>query len=367
MNLFFGVTIAPYGVDFCNSLYREFNCRILHLEKDVDGLAFDIPWVESLCCFPLERYSGKPGLRAFLRVFRLIRDERPGTVFVSEFSFNALRILLIRRLLHRHFRVISVCDDSLDMIEGNDFSRLHRRARNWVPRWVDDIILANPAAADWYRMRFGKGLVMPIISDEVRLRAGYQVALPLAGELRDRYSLGKKLVVLFVGRLIPLKNLGFFLKAMQGKDAVAVFVGDGPLETELRKTAEISGVQAVFAGRKTGADLSAWYDLADVLVLPSVQEAFGAVTGEALAAGCPVIVSRRAGSSFLVQEGVNGSVIDPSDVFSLEGALKNWLSRSEAGRPLKLRDSLIPVAFRRSFDELIHALEKAPRRDQSGC
>ena len=44
------------------------------------------------------------------------------------------------------------------MIRGNDFSRLHRLARHWVPRWVDDLILANPESLAWYRSRFGKGL-----------------------------------------------------------------------------------------------------------------------------------------------------------------------------------------------------------------
>ena len=353
MNLFFGVTIAPYGVDFCNALYERYNCRIFHLEKDVEGLAFDLPWVESLCRFPLDRYSGKPGLKAFLRVFRLIRDERPDTVFVSEFSFHVLRVLLIRRLLGRHFQVISICDDSLDMIEGNDFSRRHRLARHWVPRWLDNLILANPGAMEWYQAHFGKGLLMPIISDETRLREGFEAALPLAAELRAVHGLGESPVVLFVGRLIPLKNLAFFLSAMRDIQATAVFVGDGSLEAELRQIAAEMGVRAVFTGRKTGVELSAWYDLADILVLPSLQEAFGAVTGEALAAGCPVIVSRRAGSSSLVRESINGSVIDPSDSHAFSTALREWLSRSEPGRPIELRNNLLPVSFHLAFDDLL--------------
>ena len=353
MNLYFGVTIAPYCVDLCNALHERYDCRILHWEKDAEGLAFDLPWVESLCRFPLDRYSGKPGLKAFLRTFRLIRDERPETVFVSEFSYHVLRVLLIRRLLGRRFRVISVCDDSLDMIEGNDFSRLHRLARHFVPRWLDNLVLANPGAMEWYRSHFGKGLLMPIISDENRLRDSYAAALPLAGELRERHGLGQETVVMFVGRLIPLKNLASFLRAMSGIDAVAVFVGDGTLSVDLQRLAGELGVRTVFAGRKTGAELAAWYDLADLLVLPSLQEAFGAVTGEALAAGCPVVVSRRAGSASLVREGVNGSVIDPSDIIHFSSVLQGWVSRTKPGRTLTLRNNLLPVSFAAAFDGLI--------------
>lgn len=356
MNLFFGITVAPYGVDFCNALHEELQCRMFHLPRPPFEMAFDVEAAESACRFPLERYEKRPGWRRFRALLRLVREENPELVFVSEFSWTALRMLVIRRLTGQRFRIVSVCDDSLDMIRRKDFGRLHRLARRIVPRLVDDVVLANPGAREWYRERFGKGLFMPIVSDEERLRKEYEAALPLAAEMRDRYGLGERPVVLFVGRLIPLKNLDALLEALQGVPATVVFVGDGPLAEHLKDKACSLDVQALFVGRKDGLDLAAWYDLADVTVLPSLQEAFGAVTGEALSAGCPVVVSSRAGSAFLVKEGDNGSVVDPADPAAMAAALRLWTERAVPSRPLQLRDNQLPVRFRQLFESLKNEL-----------
>ena len=359
MNLFFGITVAPYGVDFCNALHEELHCRMFHVPKPPFEMAFDVEAAERRCRFPIERYEKRPGFRHFRALYHLTREEEPELVFVSEFSLTVLRMLLIRKLVRRRFRIISVCDDSPDMIRGNDFSRLHRLARRIVPSLVDDIILANPGAQQWYRNRFGKGLFMPIVSDEQLLREEFRNAVGRARELREEYALETRPVVLYVGRLIPLKNLDRMLEALQGIDATAVFVGDGPLRDQLENQARSLGVHTLFTGRKDGLELAAWYDLADVVVLPSLQEAFGAVTGEALSAGCPVIVSSRAGSSFLVSEGKNGSVVEPDNVAAMADALRSWLGRSDVTRTLELRENLLPVHFRAVFESLKEELDHA--------
>lgn len=355
MNLYFGVTIAPYAVDFCNALHERFHCRIFHRETDVADLAFDPSEVQKACRFPFERYPSGLGFRAFRMLSRLVKEEKPEYVFTSEFSLTTLRFLLIRLLTRQRFRIISVCDDSLDMILGNDFSRLHRAARHHVPRLVDNLILANPDSQAWYREHFGKGLLMPILSDERRLREEFEAALPLSRELRRQYGLETRPVLLFVGRLIPLKNLPFLLEAAAGLDATLVFVGDGPEEARLKAIAAEKGITAHFVGRKTGEPLAAWFNLADLLVLPSLQEAFGAVTGEALSAGCPVLVSTRAGSASLIRKGVNGDTADPTDQAAWHSALTRFLPSRPHGLD-SLRENLLPLSFDACFTNLIQEL-----------
>ena len=102
----------------------------------------------------------------FRTLRKVIRESDPETVFVFEFSLLTLQVVLIRFFRKKKFRIISFCDDSIDMIRGNDFSRLHRIARHFVPHWVDNLILDNREARDWYRDRFGKGVYFPIIADE---------------------------------------------------------------------------------------------------------------------------------------------------------------------------------------------------------
>ena len=314
MNLYFGVTIAPYAVDFCNALHERFHCRIFHRETDVADLAFDPSEVQKACRFPFERYPSGLGFRAFRMLSRLVKEEKPEYVFTSEFSLTTLRFLLIRLLTRQRFRIISVCDDSLDMILGNDFSRLHRAARHHVPRLVHNLLLANPDSQAWYREHFGKGLLMPILSDERRL-----------------------------------------LEAAAGLDATLVFVGDGPEEARLKAIAAEKGITAHFVGRKTGEPLAAWFNLADLLVLPSLQEAFGAVTGEALSAGCPVLVSTRAGSASLIRKGVNGDTADPTDQAAWHSALTRFLPSRPHGLD-SLRENLLPLSFDACFTNLIQEL-----------
>ena len=132
-----------------------------------------------------------------------------------------------------------------------------------------------------------------------------------------------------------------------------VIVGDGPDRKEL----EAMAPWAHFTGMLSGDDLLAWYNLMDVMVLPSTQEAYGAVTGEALMAGAKVIVSRKAGSADLVREGENGYLVAPDDVAGLTDRIGRLLDTVESGRTLSLRENLHPYRFKDSADALIRALE----------
>lgn len=70
-----------------------------------------------------------------------------------------------------------------------------------------------------------------------------------------------------------------------------------------------------------GEELFAWYDVADVHILASCQEAFGAVTNEALIAGCFSVVSKKAGSQCLIKDGVNGFNVDPDSIEDISNGI----------------------------------------------
>ena len=345
-NLYIGILIAPYRVDFCNWLYEHYDCEIYHLLERDDSVAFDVQAAEALCRFE-RRYlpTGKIGGRIYAKGLRaLIEERKPEVVFVPEFSFTALEVLLIRRLTGMKFKVVSGCDDSMDMIRGNDFSRLHRILRRIVPRYFDNLILVNEEVAGWYRERFGKGVSLPIIADERRVRKQLEQALPLCQDLRRGYGLEGRKVILFVGRLVPLKNIGLLLEAAAGLDAAVVIVGEGEMRAQWEDQARKMGVKAVFPGRKSGAELLAWYQLADVFVLPSLKEPFGAVVNEALMSGCPAIVSSSAGSSSLI-DGGNGAVFTSGSREELSACLRRQLEAAPYREEMALRNSLMPFAF----------------------
>ena len=107
-----------------------------------------------------------------------------------------------------------------------------------------------------------------------------------------------KPIQLYVGRVSVEKNIEAFLEASHpGSKAV---VGDGPaLEALKRKYPE-----ALFLGRKSGAELAGCYAGADVFVFPSRTDTFGLVMIEALACGTPVAAFPVAGPRDIVTDEV---------------------------------------------------------------
>ena len=120
----------------------------------------------------------------------------------------------------------------------------------------------------------------------------------------------------YVGRLSHEKNVAMLLRSFARVPLPnraswgLVIVGDGPLRNNLRElTASLELPDVVFVGGKAWREVPAILAAADVLVLPSLSEAWGLVVNEAMACGMPVIVSDHCGAAFdLVQHGVNGFV-----------------------------------------------------------
>ena len=347
-NLYISTYPASYRIDFCNALAREADFRIFHYVETPDDGA-----VLRDAVFPAERLDivSRGGKVKARNLLALLEETRPEIVLVQEFSLIALELLRYRKRFG--YKVLSLCDDSLDMIRGNDFAWTHRAARCVVPRLLDGLVLHSPEVRDWYRARFGKGFFMPLVADANRVRPLLEEALPEAETLRTRYGLDGTPVVGFVGRLVGLKNIPTLLEAMAGIPARLVLIGDGEERKALETMAAHSGRDVLFAGHQDPSRMGAWYNLLDVLVLPSTREAYGAVTGEALMAGCPVVVSARAGSSSLVREGENGHLVDPGSPAAVAEAVRDLLGRTEAGRPLALRPDLLPYAFRECMDGLL--------------
>ncbi|MAE62527.1 MAG: hypothetical protein CMJ49_14365 [Planctomycetaceae bacterium] len=137
-------------------------------------------------------------------------------------------------------------------------------------------------------------------------------------------------VVGFVGRLDPVKDLGFlFEAAARVPDEAAIhllIVGDGPDEARLKKLALARGILDRITWTGALDDPCDAYAAMDVMVLPSWYEAFGNVILEAMAHGVPVIGRRRdatgrrpvlTAAEELIDHHATGAVIDAHDVTGL--------------------------------------------------
>lgn len=122
------------------------------------------------------------------------------------------------------------------------------------------------------------------------------------------------LVVIYVGRLAPEKNLrvlesAFEQIAKRNPRARMVWVGDGPELERLRR----HHPQHVFAGPRLGAELAAHYASADLFLFPSLTETFGNVVPEAMASGLAVVAFDYAAAALHIRSGENGALVSFGD------------------------------------------------------
>lgn len=160
----------------------------------------------------------------------------------------------------------------------------------------------------------------------------------IASELRQRYGIAGKRVILTVARLIQRKGHRVTLQALlrirdEIRDVHYVIVGTGPEESSLRQLVRQSGLaeRVTFAGYVAKDDLPGFYGLCDVMVMPNRQEVDGDVEGfgivflEASAAGKPVIGGKTGGAGEAIAEGVTGYLVNPDDPDELATVLRRLL------------------------------------------
>ncbi len=177
---------------------------------------------------------------------------------------------------------------------------------------VDRLICVSAAA----RESFLRSGVAPHKLRVVRNGIRPQPAARGATEVRERSGIPSRArVVLTVGRMLELKGYHCLLEAVpavvEGEpNACFLWVGEGPLEGELRERARALGLdgRVRFAGRREDVpDLMA---AADLFVLPSLVEGLPLVVLEAMAAGLPVVGTRVCGTSEAIRDGVTGRLVE---------------------------------------------------------
>lgn len=350
-NLFIRTDVSPYRVDIYNMIHEKLHCKMYFLYKKDSSQDFDMVKIYNNCSFDVHILKSVRILsnrqRYSTNIFSLLRKENPSLVIVPEFKIITAQILLYKFIFRKHFRVVSMCDDSWDMIVNNhEWSKAHKIMRKLMVPFLDDLLLVDNRVVDWYQKKYRRGVWLPIVRDDEKERIGYERVLSKSESFSQQYCLENKKVLLFVGRLDPVKNLDLLLDsvAMTKENFVTVIVGSGELEQKLKSKANNIDKPIIFTGRYEGDDVRAWYNIADVFILPSKMEAYGAVTNEALIAGCYSLVSENAGSACLINES-NGKVFNPYNVNEMARVIDESMGRVEVKAELRVKNNLMPISF----------------------
>ena len=159
---------------------------------------------------------------------------------------------------------------------------------------------------------------------------------------KDLLELPPDPMLLYVGRLQPIKGLDTLLEAMTmvPEPARLLIVGGEQDARESAHGAALRGSLAAlgldrrvhFLSAQPQRRLRLFYAAADATVVPSHYESFGMVALEAMACGSPVVASRVGGLTTTVQEGVTGRLVPEGDAPALAAAITRLLQGSEGRR-----------------------------------
>ncbi|MFF1277448.1 glycosyltransferase family 4 protein [Streptomyces marokkonensis] len=156
--------------------------------------------------------------------------------------------------------------------------------------------------------------------DTVRFRPGLR-----DDGLRRGLAPNGELVVGYVGRLAPEKQVELLAATCAMPGVRVVVVGDGPSRTALERA--LPG--ALFLGRRTGDDLARIFASLDVFVHTGPFETFCQTVQEAMAGGVPVVAPAVGGPLDLVAHGRTGMLVPPRDAAAVRDAV--WSLAADPG------------------------------------
>jgi glycosyltransferase involved in cell wall biosynthesis len=284
------------------------------------AIEWDIPLLQGYTYEFVDNAAPNPNASSFSGIdnpgiFREIDAWRPDYLLVFGWSFKTnLRVL-------RHYKgriPIIFRGDSTLLREQPGFSfkkSLRRVFLRWVYRHVDTALYVGAHNRAYYLkhgLKPSQLVYAPHAIDIERFASADDTRTREA--LQWRADLGipaHHLVVLYAGKLEPIKNVDFIVRlAQQMKQTPIhfVIVGNGPEEARLKQSAE--GMTNVhFLDFQNQGRMPVVYRLGDVVILCSHSETWGLALNEAMACGKAVAAANTCGGAIeLIEEGVNGII-----------------------------------------------------------
>ncbi len=192
------------------------------------------------------------------------------------------------------------------------------------------------------------------------------VAVPAQSAIRAPLEGGREPVVGMAGPLEIVKGASFFLRACHrvveaGHDIRIIIAGSGPEERSLRHLAASLELTSRLTFVDGGVSMRAYLSAMDIYCLPSLQQGLGVMMLEAMALGRPVIASGVGGVQSVIEDGVTGVIVPPSDSRALADRIMELLKSPERTRQLALAGQQhVREKFNeeRMLDEMIHLYQE---------
>ena len=346
--------LAPYRVDVLNKLGDYYDLTVVFQFDNAPEQNFNqnILRKKLTINYIIHEKGFNIGTRQIrFGIYLLIKRYNPDVIFSNEYGPTSIIISLLvkfRLFNGKHFATTS---DNVYMAER--VYNIKKIARNFVLNNTSGIVVYNEGIKIWYKNNFPhlSVRICPNIQNPDNLTVGLSFKQSIAEKFKKQFGLENKKIILYIGRLHSVKNVDNLIEAYKKtntSNTKLVIVGEGEEKESLMLKTKRLGIEdnVLFPGRYDGDELYAWYLLANLFVLPSKHEPFGAVVNEALIFGLPVICSKYAGAHYYIKTGYNGFVIDPMDEINFPEMIENGLKMENSNRK-----SLMVFSFDESVKE----------------
>ncbi|MFN0277453.1 MAG: glycosyltransferase family 4 protein [Pyrinomonadaceae bacterium] len=254
---------------------------------------------------------------AVVRLARFLNDNDVD-ILHTHLYFSGLIGVLAKRLQRRTIVTLMRHHTSVVRMLG---SRLHVAVDKWMAEKADHVMTVSQAARKYMievdrinrkdievvYLGFDFDKMSPKREDRARVR-------------REFGFTDDDLVIGYIGNFGKGKGhiqlIAAFEKIVKDlPQAKLFFVGRGMLDEVRDAAAKFPQNQIIFAGWRD--DVSACLNAMDIFVQPSLSEAFSQVLVEAMGVGLPVIATNVGGAAEVIEDGVNGFLIEPDNVEAL--------------------------------------------------
>jgi len=333
-----------------------FGNRVVHITA---GAEYPLPRPELACFVPefadrILEFTNKKNL-----TYDLIHSHYWMSGLAAEKLAETWQIPIIQ-MFHTLGKLKQKIAQNAEEAEGDYRINGEIRVMSLVDKIIASTSTEKAQLADLYDANPNK---IEIISPGVDLSRFYPIP---PDEAKDFVGISlEKKMLLFVGRIEPLKGIKTLLRAIGylqengdfEKDLCLAVIGgdladrDGNESEEMRILNQLRdeyglGEMVTFLGKQNQDSLPYYYSAAEMVIMPSHYESFGMVALEAMACGTPVIASLVGGLIHLVEDGVTGYHVPVEDPVALSERISGLLR----DKNLRYRMGHDAFAFAQKFD-----------------
>ena len=279
-------------------------------------------------------------------LIRSIKNTEPDVLISDGFfqwTYGPLMVNMLKKTPH------IMCYERTSYTERNVqwYRVLYRKI---AKKWINEIICSGSLCGDYVhslgyprdKIHYGH-----MVADVNQLTQKTRLVTP--DKIKEfKHQFNADTVFLYTGQIIPRKGIRELVDAwhksmlLNNPNVALVLIGDGEQIEEIRNLAKLRNISNIFLEGKVPYDeIAAYYAMADVFIIPTLEDNWSLVVPEAMATGLPVVCSCYNGLWPELIKPENGWVIDPLNHIEFSQSLNKVYEERDSFNAMGINSQLI--------------------------